>query len=223
MEITKENIDALNGILTVTVHPEDYREKVEGILEEYRKQVKMPGFRPGKVPIQLVRKQYGKAVLADELNKILGERLDGYIREEKLRLLGQPIPTVENESDGNWDKPEAFTFRYDIGLSPTVDIKFGWFTKFVNHKVRIDSSLIDEQIGDLRRRYGKMSERDEAGAEDLLIGDFVELESDGKEIKPGGVMHEGTITLSEIKDKATAKKLVGLSKDAEVVVTWCTS
>ena len=102
MEITKENIDALNGVLTVTVHPEDYREKVEGILEEYRKQVKMPGFRPGKVPIQLVRKQYGKAVLADELNKILGERLDGYIREEKLRLLGQPIPTVDNESDGNW-------------------------------------------------------------------------------------------------------------------------
>ena len=218
MEITKENIDALNGVLTVTVHPEDYREKVEGILEEYRKQVKMPGFRPGKVPIQLVRKQYGKAVLADELNKILGERLDGYIREEKLRLLGQPIPTVENESDGNWDKPEAFTFRYDIGLSPTVDIKFGWFTKFVNHKVRIDSSLIDDQIGDLRRRYGKMSERDEAGEEDLLIGDFVELESDGKEIKPGGIMHEGTITLSEIKDKSTRKQLVGLAKEAVVVV-----
>ncbi len=218
MEITKENIDALNGVLTVTVHPEDYREKVEGILEEYRKQVKMPGFRPGKVPIQLVRKQYGKAVLADELNKLLGERLDGYIREEKLRLLGQPIPTVENESDGNWDKPEVFTFRYDIGLSPTVDIKFGWFTKFVNHKVRIDGSLIDDQIGDLRRRYGKMSERDEAGAEDLLIGDFVELEADGKEIKPGGIMHEGTISLSEIKDKATSKQLVGLTKDAEVVV-----
>ena len=114
---------------------------MEGILEDYRKQVKMPGFRPGKVPIQLVRKQYGKAVLADELNKILGERLDGYIREQKLRLLGQPIPTVENESDGNWDKPEVFTFRYDIGLSPTVDIKFGWFTKFVNHKVRIDELL----------------------------------------------------------------------------------
>ena len=86
MEITKENIDALNGVLTVTVHPEDYREKVEGILEEYRKQVKMPGFRPGKVPIQLVRKQYGKAVLADELNKILGERLDGYIRHRQNQI-----------------------------------------------------------------------------------------------------------------------------------------
>lgn len=216
MEITQENIDALNGVLTVTVHPEDYREKVEGILEEYRKQVKMPGFRPGKVPIQLVRKQYGKAVLADELNKLLGERLDGYIREQKLRLLGQPIPTLENESDGNWDKPEVFTFRYDIGLSPKVDIKFGWFTKFVNHKVRIDAELVNEQIIDLRRRYGKMSECDTAGDEDLLVGDFVELESNGKDIKPGGVMHEGTITLSEVKDKATTKKLVGVSKGAEV-------
>ena len=161
MEITKENIDALNGVLTVKVHPEDYKEKVDGILEDYRKQVKMPGFRTGKVPIQLVRKQYGKAVLADELNKLLGEKMDGYIREEKLRLLGQPIPAKENDSEGNWEKPDVFTFRYDIGLSPKVDIKFGWFTKFVNHKVRIDDALIDEQIGDLRRRYGKMSEREE--------------------------------------------------------------
>jgi trigger factor len=216
MEITQENIDALNGVLTVTVHPEDYREKVEGILEDYRKQVRMPGFRPGKVPIQLVRKQYGKAVLADELNKILGERLDGYIREQKLRLLGQPIPTLENESDGNWDKPEVFTFRYDIGLSPQVDIKFGWFTKFVNHKVRIDDALINDQITDLRRRYGKMSECDVAGENDLLVGEFVELEADGEETKPGGILHEGTITMSEVADKATKAKLLGLTKGTEV-------
>ena len=216
MEITQENIDALNGVLTVTVHPEDYREKVEGILEEYRKQVKMPGFRPGKVPIQLVRKQYGKAVLADELNKLLGERLDGYIREQKLRLLGQPIPTLENESDGNWDKPEVFTFRYDIGLSPKVDIKFGWFTKFVHHKVRIDETLIDEQIGDLRRRYGKMSERSEIGENCLVVGDFVEMEGD--EVKPGGVMNEGTISMDSIEDEQTVKALMGLSQEAEIVV-----
>lgn len=218
MEITQENIDALNGVLTVTVHPEDYREKVEGILEEYRKQVRMPGFRAGKVPIQLVRKQYGKAVLADELNKLLGERLDGYIREEKLRLLGQPIPAQEKDSEGNWDKPDVFTFRYDIGLSPKVDIKFGWFTKFVNHKVRIDDALIQEQITDLRRRYGKMSERETAGREDLLFGEFVELEAGGTEVKPGGVLNEGTITLSELKDKATIDRLVGITKDAEVIV-----
>lgn len=218
MEITQENIDALNGVLTVTVHPEDYRDKVEGILEEYRKQVKMPGFRAGKVPIQLVRKQYGKAVLADELNKLLGERLDGYIREQKLRLLGQPIPTKENDSDGNWDKPEMFTFRYDIGLSPKVDIKFGWFTKFVNHKVRIDDALIDEQIGDLRRRYGKMSECETAGAEDLIVGEFVELEADGAEVKPGGILRDGTISVAEVKDKATKNKLIGAAKDAELVV-----
>jgi trigger factor len=218
MEITQQNTDALNGVLTVTVHPEDYQEKVDGILEEYRKQVKMPGFRSGKVPIQLVRKQYGKAVLADELNKLLGERLDGYIREQKLRLLGQPIPTIENDSDGNWDKPEVFTFRYDIGLSPKVDIKFGWFTKFVNHKVRIDRALIDDQIRDLRRRYGKMSECETAGEEDLVVGEFVELEADGVEVKPGGVMNEGTLTVSEIKDKATKARLIGVAKGAEMVL-----
>ena len=218
MEITQQNTDALNGVLTVTVHPEDYKEKVDGILEEYRKQVKMPGFRAGKVPIQLVRKQYGKAVLADELNKLLGERLDGYIREQKLRLLGQPIPTVENDSDGNWDKPEVFTFRYDIGLSPKVEIKFGWFTKFVNHKVRIDGALIDDQISDLRRRYGKMSECETAGEDDLVVGEFVELEADGKEVKPGGVLNEGTISVAEIKDKATKAKLVGVAKEAEVLL-----
>ena len=216
MEIIKENIDALNGVLTVKVHPEDYKEKVDGILEEYRKQVKMPGFRAGKVPIQLVRKQYGKAVLADELNKLLGEKMDGYIREEKLRILGQPIPAKENDSEGNWDKPDVFTFRYDIGLSPQVDIKFGWFTKFVHHKVRIDEALIDEQIGDLRRRYGKMSERTEIGEDCLVVGEFVEMEGD--EVKPGGVMHEGTISMDSVKDAKTTKALMGLSQEAQVVV-----
>ena len=216
MEITQEKINDLNGVLTVTIQPEDYQEKVNGILEEYRKQVKMPGFRQGKVPIQLVRKQYGKAVLADELNKLMGEKMDGYIREEKLRILGQPIPTLENDSDGNWDKPDVFTFRYDIGYSPKVDIKFGWFTKFVHHKVRIDETLIDEQIGDLRRRYGKMSERTEIGENCLVVGDFVEM--DGDEVKPGGVMNEGTISMDSIEDKKTVKALMGLSQEAEVVV-----
>ena len=216
MEITQEKINDLNGVLTVTIQPEDYQEKVNGILEEYRKQVKMPGFRQGKVPIQLVRKQYGKAVLADELNKLMGEKMDGYIREEKLRILGQPIPTLEDDSDGNWDKPDVFTFRYDIGYSPKVDIKFGWFTKFVHHKVRIDETLIDEQIGDLRRRYGKMSERTEIGENCLVVGDFVEM--DGDEVKPGGVMNEGTISMDSIEDKKTVKALMGLSQKAEVVV-----
>lgn len=216
MEITQEKINDLNGVLTVTIQPEDYQEKVNGILEEYRKQVKMPGFRQGKVPIQLVRKQYGKAVLADELNKLMGEKMDGYIREEKLRILGQPIPTLENDSDGDWDKPDVFTFRYDIGYSPKVDIKFGWFTKFVHHKVRIDDALIDEQIGDLRRRYGKMSERTEIGENCLVVGDFVEM--DGDEVKPGGVMNEGTISMDSIEDKKTVKALMGLSQEAEVVV-----
>ena len=216
MEITQEKINDLNGVLTVKIQPEDYQEKVNGILEEYRKQVKMPGFRQGKVPIQLVRKQYGKAVLADELNKLMGEKMDGYIREEKLRILGQPIPTLENDSDGNWDKPDVFTFRYDIGYSPKVDIKFGWFTKFVHHKVRIDETLIDEQIGDLRRRYGKMSERTEIGENCLVVGDFVEMEGD--EVKPGGVMNEGTISMDSIEDKKTNKALMGLSQEAEVVV-----
>ena len=216
MEITQEKINDLNGVLTVKIQPEDYLEKVNGILEDYRKQVKMPGFRQGKVPIQLVRKQYGKAVLADELNKLMGEKMDGYIREEKLRILGQPIPTLEDDSDGNWDKPDVFTFRYDIGYSPKVDIKFGWFTKFVHHKVRIDETLIDEQIGDLRRRYGKMSERTEIGDNCLVVGDFVEM--DGDEVKPGGVTNEGTISMDSIEDKKTVKALMGLSQEAEVVV-----
>lgn len=218
MEITQETTDALNGVLTVTVSPEDYKDKVDGILEDYRKQVKMPGFRPGKVPIQLVRKQYGKAVLADELNKLLGAKMDGYIREQKLRLLGQPIPAEEGDSEGNWEKPDVFTFRYDIGLSPKVDIKFGWFTKFVHHKVRIDDDLINDQIEDLRRRYGKMSDRTEVEENCLMVGEFVELESDGKEVKPGGVMNEGTISMESVKDKKTSKALMGLSQGAEVVV-----
>ena len=144
--------------------------------------------------------------------------MDGYIREQKLRLLGQPIPAEEGDSEGNWEKPDVFTFRYDIGLSPKVDIKFGWFTKFVHHKVRIDGDLINDQIEDLRRRYGKMSDRTEVEENCLMVGEFVELEPDGKEVKPGGVMNEGTISLESVKDKKTNKALMGLSQGAEVVV-----
>ena len=169
------------------------------------------------MPIQLVRKQYGKAVLADELNKLMGEKMDGYIREEKLRILGQPIPTLENDSDGDWDKPDVFTFRYDIGYSPKVDIKFGWFTKFVHHKVRIDDALIDEQIGDLRRRYGKMSERTEVAEECLIVGDFVELDGKGA-TSWQEVMNEGTISMASITDTKTEKALMGKSQGAEVEV-----
>ena len=217
MNITKTNSDELNGVITVEIAPADYRSQVDTLLEQYRKKAKQPGFRTGKVPMALIRKQYQKSVLVEELNKVLGSKMDAYIREEKLRLLGQPIPCEENGSDGDWDNPETFTFRYDVGFSPSVDIKFGWFTKFVHHKVKVDDKMIDKQVGDLQRRFGKMSEPEVSGAEDLIVGTFVELDDKG-EILAGGLMHEGTIGLESLDHKATAKMLTGLKKDDCVVV-----
>jgi trigger factor len=217
MNISKTNSDSLNGIITVEVTPDDYRSQVDELLENYRKQAKIPGFRTGKVPMALIRKQYQKSVLVDELNKMLGSKIDTYIRDEKLRLLGQPIPCEDNASEGDWDKPDVFTFRYDVGYSPAVDIKFGWFTKFVHHKVKIDDTMINKQVRDLRRRFGKMSEPETSGAEDMLVGTFVELNEQG-EILAGGVMHEATISIDDLDHKATAKMLVGLKKDASVDV-----
>lgn len=194
---------------------EDYQSQVDTLLEKYRKQAKQPGFRTGKVPMALIRKQYQKSVLVDELNKMLGTKLDAYIREEKLRLLGQPIPCLENARDGDWDKPAGFTFRYDVGFSPAVEIKFGWFTKFVHHKVKVDEKMIDKQVGDLQRRFGKMSEPDLSGASDLVVGTFVELDDNG-EILAGGLMHEGTVGIESINHSPTAKMLTGLKKDDRV-------
>ncbi|MEX2483218.1 MAG: trigger factor [Brumimicrobium sp.] len=217
MNVTKESVDNLNALLKVKIEPQDYQEKVEKQLSDYRKKANIPGFRKGKVPMGIVKKQYGRSVLAEELNKLVSEALFGFIEEEKLDILGNPIPKSDEEVKGDFDNPDTFEFAYEVGLSPDIDIKLSGKSKYEYTKVKIDKKLVDKQIEDLTRRYGKLVPGEEVGEKDMVLGQFVELDEKG-EIKEGGVMNSSTISLEFIENDKVKKEFIGKKPGDKVVV-----
>lgn len=217
MNITRNNVDELNAILTVTIEKSDYQEKVDQTLADYRKKANLPGFRKGKVPMGMIKKQHGRAVLGDELNRIVSESLYKYIEEQDFEILGNPLPKNDVEIKGDFDNPDTFEFEYEIGISPKVEVKLSARNKFEYTKVKIDKELIDKQVDDLARRYGKLISSETIGEKDLVICQLVELDDKG-EIKEGGIMNNSTISLEFIEDKKTKKELVGKKVGDKVVV-----
>lgn len=217
MKVIREDVDALNANLQVQVSPEDYQSKVKSILEKHRKTAKTPGFRPGQVPMGLIQKQYGKSVLLDELNRIVNESLYRFINENKIEILGNPIPKEGKEVEGSFEKPENFVFDYQIGLSPNVSVNLTNKSKYDYVKVKVDDTLIDKQLEDLRRRYGKLSSGESVGEKDLVLAQFVELNDEGS-IKEGGILHSSTISMEFVEDKATEKSLLGAKIGDKIAV-----
>jgi trigger factor len=217
MNVIRQDVDALNAVLKVQVTPADYQNKVKNSLEKYRKTAKIPGFRPGHIPMALVQKQYGKSVLAEELNKIVNDALYGFITENKIDILGNPIPKEGVEVVGDFDKPADFEFEYEIGLSPTFEIPLNAKSKFDYVKVKIDDKLVDKQLEDLRRRYGKLISADSVGENDLVLAQFVELNED-ESIQEGGIMHSSTISMEFIEDKKVKNAIVGKVKGDQLIV-----
>lgn len=208
MEITRENIDDLNGLIKVTIKPEDYQHKVKSTLEKYRKTAKIPGFRPGHVPISLIQKQYGKSVLAEELNKLTNDGIYNYISENNLDILGNPIPSKNNDVKGDFNNPKDFEFSFDLGFAPKFDLPINEKTKFNYNLVNVDKELLNKQVSDLRRRYGKLSTVDVSEENDMLVGAFNELKNDGT-LKENGVSNSSTISLEFLSDKNIRKELSG--------------
>ena len=198
MNITRENIDALNAVVKVAIEKEDYSEKVQKILSDYRKTANIPGFRKGHVPMGLVKKQYGKAVLVDEVNKLLQDALNKYLTEEKLDVLGNPLPKAQE--DLNWDD-ENFTFEFELGLAPEFDVKLKSKKAITHYSIVADDKMIDEQVENIQKQYGKLVAKDEVAEGDELTGTFTNEE---KEID-----NTATFALDKIKGKVNAKKFVG--------------
>ena len=213
MKITRQEIDAQNGVLKVEIDAADYQGKVKAALDKYRKTAKVPGFRPGHVPAGLIQKQFGKSVLVEELNKISNDALYRFIIDEKLDILGNPLP-IENGVEGSFEQPENFTFSYEIGYSPSFELPITAKTKVDYATVKIDKDLITKQVEDLRRRYGKLVSSDTVSAKDMVMGKFEEL--DGKAIKADGISHSKTISMEFLENKAAIKLLTG--KKINVVV-----
>ena len=154
MDISKTDIDQLNSVINMTIDRKDYEKKVGSVLSDYRKNANIPGFRKGHVPMGMIKKQYEKAVIADEVNKLLRENLDKYIKDEKLELLGNPIPKASKE-DLDWEASQL-NFEFELGLAPKFDIKLNILKKVVCYEIEPEKKMIQEQLIHLQKQYGKL-------------------------------------------------------------------
>ncbi len=213
MQITKEDIDELNAVIKVKVSPEDYTDKVETQLKNYRKKAAMPGFRPGMVPAGMVKKMYGKSVLAEELNKILNDSLYKFISENKLEVLGNPLPKDNNKLD--FDNDKEFEFAYEVGLAPRINVDVSSNDKLTYYLIKVDEALIDKYVLDMRKRFGKVSNGEISQVEDLLSGDFVELDAAGN-IAAGGIFRSTSVFMESMKSEELKRLFVGLKPDEKI-------
>ena len=205
MDITRENTDALNAVVKVDIIADDYQPKVDKILVDYRKKADIPGFRKGHVPMGMIKKQYEKSVMIDEVNKLLQDSLNKYLTEEKIEILGNPIP--KSQENFTWDT-KNFSFEFELGLVPQFEVNLTSKKKITQYVINADDSLIDKEVENLQSRYGKMSAVDIINENTNVTGTFVNEE---KEIE-----NKSTINLSDIKGKTNLNKFVG-SKVGDVI------
>ena len=215
MNITFENPDKVNGLLTVTVEKEDYQEKVEKTLKDYRKRAQVPGFRPGMVPMGMVKKQYGMAAKVDEINRLLNEKVTEYIRENKIQMLGEPL-TSESQEPQDLTTDGPFTFAYDIAVAPEFTAVLDGKDKLDYYAVKADDKLIDNQIQMYASQHGEMRDADVFSGNDTLTGDLRQLDEQGNTLEGGITTDSGMIMPAYIKDEAQ-KKLFDGCKPGDII------
>ncbi len=215
MNITKKEIDTLNAEIVISVTPEDYEPKVKEGIKKVQKQAAMPGFRQGKVPEGLIKKQYGTQIMVDEINKLLNESIYKFIEDNKLDILGNPLPKQETPVD--FENQKNFEFTYQIGLAPNFDVKLGKDLSFNYKTVKIDEELVDKYVKDVRRNYGKPVNPETASEKDVLFVDINELDETGA-IKPGGVFKSTSIGIERLKNDSAKSKLLGAKKEDKIVI-----
>lgn len=207
MNITKETIDELNARVTIKLAPADYQPLVEKTLKEHARKAKMPGFRPGKVPVGVVKKMYGPSVLVDEVNKMLGNKLYEFIGNEKIDILGNPLPSESVEPKADWENPAEMEFTYDLGLAPKIDLELGKNFKFEHYIIEATDKDIENSVENISKRSGQMVEHDTIADNDLVRVQWVELNEDGT-IKEGGVLNVSSISLDNLTEDVK-KPLIG--------------
>ncbi|WP_282054655.1 trigger factor [Maribacter luteus] len=207
MNITKEQIDDLNAVVKVAITKEDYQDKVESILNDYRKQANIPGFRKGHVPMGMIKKQYGKAVLVDEVNKLLQDNLNKYLTEEKLDVLGNPLPKQQDNFD--WDN-DQLDFEFELGLAPSFEVPLKTKKALTQYKIVADDKMINEQVERIQKQYGKLVSQNEIAKDYEVIGTFKNEEEE--------IENKTTLELDKVKSKTALKALIGKKVGDEVVL-----
>src|SRR5687768_4592930 len=196
MNITKHEIDNLNAEITISLSPDDYEPKVNEGIKKVQKQANMPGFRPGKVPTGLIKKQYGTQILVDEINKLLNDSIYKYIEENKIEILGNPLPKDQTSVD--FTNQKEFEFTYQLGLAPDFDVKLDSNNIFTYKTVKVDDALVEKYLKDIRKNYGKPVTPEVSGEKDVVFVDINELDADGS-IKPGGIYKSTSVSYERIK------------------------
>ena len=215
MNITKNQIDDLNATIKIELGKEDYAGRVEKALKDYQKKVVVNGFRPGKTPMGIVKKMYGKSLLVDEINKVLGESLNNYIKENNLQILGEPLPNETEQKELNLED-ENFEFLYDIALSPEVNAKMSKREKIPFYTIKVDDEMIDKQIESICKNNGNMIAVDEIEGTEYLKGELIELDADGN-VKEGGIKNEdASMSVFHMKDEEAVNAFKGKKAGEEV-------
>ena len=209
MNIKFESADKINGLMTISIEQADYQEAVDKKLKEYRKKAQVPGFRPGMVPMGLIKKQYGTAVKVDEVNRILGEKLYEYVRENKIQMLGEPLPNEEKQQPQDLTGDGPFEFVFDIAVAPEFKAELTNKDKVNFYNIKVDDKLIDEQVQMYASQAGEFVEAQEWSGNDTLKGDIRQLDKKGNTLEGGITVEGGMIMPSYVKGEDEKKKFEG--------------
>ena len=216
MNVSLKNIDATKGIVKLEIVKADYADQVEKSLRSFRQKANVPGFRKGMVPMGMVKKMYGKHVLVEEINKLVSESLYNYIRENKLNILGEPLPNETEQKEINFDTQEEFEFCFDVALSPEIKLELTKNDKVAYYQVAIDDEMIDKQVESYQANFGSYDQADDVEEKDLVKGTIAELENGTP--KEGGIVVEDAVLMPMyVKDEAEKAKFIGALKNAVVV------
>ena len=216
MKITFDCPDKINGLLTMTIEPVDYQEKVEKTLKDYRKKAQVPGFRPGQVPMGMVKRQYGTAVKVDEVNRLISEELYKYIQENKIKMLGDPLPNQEKQQPQDFEKDGELTFVFDIAVAPEFSVALTAKDKIDYYTINVDDKLIDQQVQMYQSQAGEFVKGEVFEGNDTLTGDLRQLDDKGNTLEGGITTESGMIMPAYIKAD-DQKKLFDGCKAGDII------
>ncbi|MGD2033526.1 MAG: trigger factor [Bacteroidales bacterium] len=212
MNINKENIDDLNAVLSVSLGKEDYEQRVQNVLEDYRKKARMDGFRPGKVPFGLIKKMYRKPVLVDEVNKLVSESISKYLVEQKLNILGEPLPHTGEMKSIDWDNDTEFEFKFDLGMAPEFELNISSKDKIPLYTIKVDNKLIDKYIESYSQRFGELESTEKMTDKAMVKAEIRELTPEGTPAEEGIHVDETTFSVELIKDDRIKKNVLAAKK-----------
>ena len=216
MKVSFENQDKVNGLMTIIVEESDYKEKVEKSLKDYRKQANIPGFRKGMAPMGLIKKQYGEYLKLDTINKVVGEELYKYIKDNKINMLGEPLPSAKQEAQ-DLEKEPPYTFYFDIAVAPELKVELTSKDKLPYYDIKVDDATVDKQVDIFASRTGQYVKAEEYQKNDMLKGDLRELDEKGN-TKEGGITLEAAVMMPEFIKVEDQRKLFDNAKLGEVIV-----